>query len=118
MTCDEIGNDPKELRATVSQGDDWVFRIIVKSAGAVVNLTGWNASAIAKKTGQSDVTLGSAIVAASGQVTFTLTDDQTAAMLAGDSEADLNARWKIRVRLQDNAGLWRCYFTVNLFLIK
>ena len=118
MSCNEIGNDPQQLRATVSQGDDWVFRLIVKSEGAVVNLTGWTGEAIAKKTGQSNVTLTPAIVAASGQVTFTLSNSQTAAMLAGTSEADLASRWTIYVRLVDSAGLSRRYFTINLFLIK
>lgn len=120
MSCNEIGQPPEtEKRVTVSQGDDYAFQMAFKDAnGVAINLSGWTFNVRCKKPGNADVVWATAINAASGIVTATITDTQTAAMIAGEGASDPAGRWTLHVIGTDNAGLVRRYVRAWFQVIK
>ena len=117
MSCEEIGQPPAQRIATLSKGDDYALALVFKTDGVVVNLTGWTFEGRLKKTGYSDVLTTNTIVAASGLVTFRLSDTQTAAMVGGTSRDDLAARWTMNLTGTDSAGNTRRYLQSIVYLI-
>ena len=120
MACNEIGQPPEtEKRITVSRGDDYALRLTFKDAnGAAINLTGWGFNVRCTKPGQTDVVFSTAIDAPNGTLTATITDTQTAAMIAGESASDPAARWLLTVVGTDSAGLIRRYVRIPFLVIK
>jgi hypothetical protein len=78
----------------IDQGTDYTITVdVTDSAGDVLDLTGFTATAQVRKTYTSSslsATFTTSINAAAGQVTISLTDTQTSALQAGRYVYDLN----------------------------
>ena len=78
----------------IDQGTDYTITVdVTDSAGDVLDLTGYTATAQVRKTYTSSslsATFTTSINAAAGQVTISLTDTQTSALQAGRYVYDLN----------------------------
>jgi hypothetical protein len=78
----------------IDQGTDYTITVdVTDSAGDVLDLTGFTATAQVRKTYTSSslsATFATSINAAAGQVTISLTDTQTSALQAGRYVYDLN----------------------------
>mgnify|MGYP004002826981 FL=1 len=78
----------------IDQGTDYTITVdVTDSAGDVLDLTGFTATAQVRKTYTSSslsATFFTSINAAAGQVTISLTDTQTSALQAGRYVYDLN----------------------------
>ena len=78
----------------IDQGTDFSVTVdVTDSAGAILDLTGYTASAQIRKTYTSSsvsATFGTSIAEATGQVTLTLSDTVTAGLSAGRYVYDLN----------------------------
>lgn len=120
MSCNEIGQPPEmEKRVTISRGDDYAFRATFRDSNNVaVNLSGWQFNIRCTKPGQSDVVFAVAIDGPNGTVTGTLTDTQSAAMVAGENISDAAGRWVLVVIGTDSAGLIRRYVRVPFVVLK
>jgi len=78
----------------IDQGTDFSITVdVTDSAGDILDLNGYTAAAQIRKTYSSSTvsaTFGTSIAAATGQVTLSLDDTQTAALNAGRYVYDLN----------------------------
>ena len=78
----------------IDQGTDYTITVdVTDSAGDVLDLTGFTATAQVRKTYTSSslsATFATSINAAAGQVTISLTDTHTSALQAGRYVYDLN----------------------------
>mgnify|MGYP003645100210 FL=1 len=78
----------------IDQGTDYTITVdVTDSAGDILDLTGYTATAQIRKTYTSSslsATFTTSITAAAGQVTISLTDTQTSALEAGRYVYDLN----------------------------
>ena len=78
----------------IDQGTDYTITVdVTDSAGDVLDLTGYTATAQVRKTYTSSslsATFTTSINASAGQVTISLTDTQTSALQAGRYVYDLN----------------------------
>ena len=78
----------------IDQGTDFSITVdVTDSAGEVLNLSGYTASAQIRKTYSSSTisaTFGTSIAEATGQVTLSLTDAQTTSLESGRYVYDLN----------------------------
>jgi|TARA_B110000305_G_scaffold176213_1_gene195022 hypothetical protein len=78
----------------IDQGTDYTITVdVTDSAGDILDLTGYTATAQIRKTYTSSslsATFTTSISAAAGQVTISLTDTQTSALEAGRYVYDLN----------------------------
>lgn len=78
----------------IDQGTDYTITVdVTDSAGDILDLTGYTATAQIRKTYTSSslsATFFTSISAAAGQVTISLTDTQTSALEAGRYVYDLN----------------------------
>ena len=78
----------------IDQGTDYTITVdVTDSAGDILDLTGYTATAQIRKTYTSSslsATFTTSIAAAAGQVTISLTDTQTSALEAGRYVYDLN----------------------------
>lgn len=78
----------------IDQGTDYIITVdVTDSAGDILDLTGYTATAQIRKTYTSSslsATFTTGISAAAGQVTISLTDTQTSALEAGRYVYDLN----------------------------
>ena len=78
----------------IDQGTDYTITVdVTDSAGDILDLTGYTATAQIRKTYTSSslsATFTTSITEAAGQVTISLTDTQTSALEAGRYVYDLN----------------------------
>ena len=78
----------------IDQGTDYTITVdVTDSAGDILDLTGYTATAQIRKTYTSSslsATFTTSIAAVAGQVTISLTDTQTSALEAGRYVYDLN----------------------------
>ena len=78
----------------IDQGTDYSITVdVTDSAGDVLNLSGYTASAQIRKTYSSSTvseTFSTSIAEATGQVTLSLTDTQTSGLSSGRYVYDLN----------------------------
>ena len=78
----------------IDQGTDFSITVdVTDNAGAVLDMTGYTAEAQMRKTYESSTigaTFTTAITAADGKVTLSLTDTETSAISAGRYVYDLN----------------------------
>ena len=78
----------------IDQGTDYTITVdVTDSAGDILDLTGYTATAQMRKTYSSSslsATFTTSISAVAGQVTISLTDTQTSALEAGRYVYDLN----------------------------
>lgn len=118
MDCDEIGQPPAQKVATISRGDDYGILFAFKLGGQVVNLTSWTFTGTLKKTGQADVIMGVAPNAAAGTVVFSLTSQQTTAMVGGANANDLAGRWQMVIRGTDANQKSRRYLVAIVYVLN
>lgn len=117
MSCEEIGQPPVEKTLTLPKGDDYTFQLVITIDGAPFNLSGSTFDCRLQKAGQTDVVFSSSANNAAGVVTFLVTDTQTAAMLAGASKNDLNARWSMVCKWTNADGYTRTVIKSTAFIL-
>jgi hypothetical protein len=118
MDCDQIGQPPAQKVATISRGDDFGILFAFKSGGQVVNLTGWSFTGTLRKTGQTDVAMTPTVNAAAGTVVFSLTAQQTTAMVGGANANDLSGRWQMVIRGTDANQKSRRYLMAIVYVLN
>ena len=118
MDCDEIGQPPAQKIATFSKGDDYGLLFVFKTNGQVINLTGWTFTGTLRKTGQTDVAMTPTPNAAAGTVVFSLSAQQTAAMVGGANANDLAGRWQMIIRGVDSNGKARRYISAIVYVLN